>query len=105
MGNRGDVNIDSNINVIDCSYVLTVVQELGNKSVSYINQNYPNILPCGPNAALADTDHDLHVNISDVQNILDFYSYVAIGHTKEDAFNYLSVHEGNYCYEAYPIII
>lgn len=104
-GHRGDVDIDNNINAIDCSYVLAVVQYQDDMSVADINAYHSDLLPCGANAGLADTDRSLSVNSTDAQKILDFYSYVAIGHTKDEAFNYLSTYEGNYCYQEYPIII
>lgn len=107
----GDVNNDiSYIDAVDASQLLHALElyDSGNQyaflPVSYANANLSTYFPYLDFAEAADTNKNGYIESTDANNILAFYSYVAVGHTWDEAYSFFSL-VYNYCSEFVCIII
>lgn len=99
----GDVNHDYNIDAVDGSQVLQAIDTYSSAPftvlpVSVANANLSIYFPYIPNAQIADTNINGGINKKDADNIMDFYAYVAVGHTWGEAYALFS-QDYNYCSE------
>lgn len=109
--NIGDVDHNTYINAVDASYVLQAIDTYANGNpnqytripVSFANANLSTYFPYVHYAEAADTNKNNYINYGDADNILDFYSYVQLGHTPEEAYDFLSL-DYNFCGELVMVI-
>jgi len=107
----GDVTHNTYINAVDASNVLQAIDIYadGNSTqytrlpVSVANANISTYFPYVHYAEAADTNKNNYIGYEDANNILDFYSYVQLGHTPEEAYDYYSVNF-NFCGELVMLI-
>lgn len=101
----GDVDNDGYINSSDSSQLLYAISQFKDSypdaefTVDFANDHisdYFSFIRC---AEVADTNKDDKIRKADANNILQFYTYISAGYTKEEAYIELSTEEDNYCGE------
>lgn len=97
----GDVNNNGYIDSVDASqvaYAVSLYTE-GVLTVSIADGNlsyYFPYIPSSASSAIADTNLNGKINHVDQYNIMDFYTYLSIGYSMEEA-TYIAQSDGNYC--------
>lgn len=110
----GDISHNGYINSIDASQLLGAIEDFKEKypakdptkdfTVDFADAHLSEYFPDAHYANVADTNKNNLINKADVNNILQFYSYVATGYTREEAYDELSVEEENYCGEQIVVV-
>ena len=111
----GDIDHDGYINSIDASQLLGAIADFKEKNpakdpnndftVDFADDHLSDYFPDAHYANVADTNKNNKINKADANNILQFYSYVATGYTREEAYDELSVEEDNYCGEKVVVVV
>lgn len=106
----GDINHNGYINSIDASQLLGAISDFKDEypntdfTVDFADAHLSDYFPNAHYANVADTNKNNLINKADANNILQFYSYVATGYTREEAYDELSVEEDNYCGEQIVVV-
>lgn len=101
----GDVDNDGYINSSDSSHLLRAISLFKDSypskefTVDFANDHISDYFSFVRCAEVADTNKDDKIRKADANNVLQFYTYVSAGHTREEAYIELSTEEDNYCGE------